>query len=53
MNQESIEFAAAHRNIENQLVLQVRLFESAMTQPGFERDKQKLLATAQDVYWGL
>ena len=53
MDQELVDCNVdAHRNIENQLVLQVRLFESAMTQPGFDRNKGKLLATAQDVYWG-
>ena len=52
MTDASTEIELAHRNIENQLCLQVRMFESAMTQPGFELKKQQLLATAQDTYWG-
>ncbi len=42
----------ALRNIENQLCLQIRLFESAMTKPDFGRKRAGVLLTAQNVYWG-
>ena len=44
--------AEVHRSIENQLCLQVRLFESAMTQPGFARKRKRMLLEAQNTYWG-